>query len=106
MVAADLDFSWSPGSVPPTFRVGAPPVETLLVHKGSTPIALDLRCDAVFYQPTGPVVVFKSISEIVQASFSYMSAMAVLPVSAEDEATVEGLVNRRLGSMTVRQVTR
>lgn len=107
MLAADhLYFSLSYPSATPLFRRGHQAIATFVSQPDATPLPIDLGCSLAFYPPTGPVVVFPSVEELVSKALRYTNTLAMLPVSEEDEQTVEALIKRRLGALKVRPLQR
>jgi hypothetical protein len=104
MLAIDTDFVWSQFSPTGAGRKGATIVETFVSQPNATPLPIRIGCDALFYPPTGHVVVYKPVHEIVAASMKYANDVAVLPISDEDEATVAALLKRRLAPMKSRRL--
>lgn len=104
MLAIDTDFVWGQFSATGGGRKGAATVETFVSQPNATPLPIRIGCDALFYPPTGHLVVFKPVHEIVSASLKYAENVAALPISDEDEATVAALLKRRLAPIKARRL--
>jgi hypothetical protein len=72
--------------------------------EGSTPIPLGSY--AVFHQPTGPVVIYTPLHDLVMSGLAFTSQMAFLPINPLDEAIVEEAVNETLANSSQRPLVR